>query len=103
MVLGFLFSHSFLPKSWISLALNDSQDRTVEFDGAGNILPERLPTTDCAAVLKIEYRYLLWPGLFPGWRALAAVGCGEAPPTSSHHYSANRFILNVLQAQSISA
>jgi len=52
-----LFSYNFLPKSWIYLAVNEIQDRSDELDSKGNVIPNRLHTTDRAAVLKIKYLY----------------------------------------------
>lgn len=56
-IAGFLFSYNFLPKSWIYLALNEVQDRSDQFDKSGNLLPNRLHTTDRAGVFKIKYLY----------------------------------------------
>jgi hypothetical protein len=56
-VLGSLFSHSFLPKSWIYLALNESQDRSDESDNAGYLPPKRPHIVDRAAVLKVNHPY----------------------------------------------
>ena len=57
LIVGFLFSWNFLPKSWIYFAINDFQDRSDEFDTNGNLLPSRLHVTNRAAVLKIKYLY----------------------------------------------
>jgi hypothetical protein len=54
---GLLFSYNFLPKSWIYLAINEIQDRSDEFDSKGNLQPNRLHTTNRAAVFKIKYLY----------------------------------------------
>ncbi|MBM4176712.1 MAG: carbohydrate binding family 9 domain-containing protein, partial [Ignavibacteria bacterium] len=43
---GLLFSYNFLPKSWIYLAVNEIQDRSDELDSKGNVIPNRLHTTD---------------------------------------------------------
>ncbi|MDL1891418.1 hypothetical protein FBQ87_00800 [Sphingobacteriales bacterium CHB3] len=45
-MLGFLFSYDFLPKSRIYLAVNEVRNRADECDGGGNILPPvcTLPT-----------------------------------------------------------
>ena len=56
-IAGFLFSYNFFPKSWIYLALNEVQDRSDQFDKSGNLLPNRLHTTDRAGVFKIKYLY----------------------------------------------
>ncbi|MFH0989638.1 MAG: DUF5916 domain-containing protein [bacterium] len=58
-VAGFLFSYSFLPKSWIYLAVNEIHDRSEEYDRAGLTLPNRLHVTDRASVFKIKYLYYL--------------------------------------------
>jgi len=54
---GFLFSWNFLPKSWIYLALNEFRDRSDEYDSYNNLLPNRMHTTNRAAVFKIKYLY----------------------------------------------
>ncbi|MEX2189634.1 MAG: DUF5916 domain-containing protein [Bacteroidota bacterium] len=56
-ILGFLFSYNFLPKSWIYFAVNELRDRSLELDGLGVQLPNRLHVTDRAAVLKLKYLY----------------------------------------------
>lgn len=56
-VLGFLFSWNFSPKSWIYFAVNELRDRGDEYDVSGNILPARMHTTNRAAVLKVKYLY----------------------------------------------
>ena len=57
---GFLFSYSFLPKSWIYLALNEDRDRfSDEYDAVGNLLPNRMHTVSRAGVFKIKYLYYL--------------------------------------------
>lgn len=56
-ILGFLFSYNFSPKSWIYLALNELRDRYREYDNAGNILVDRMQVVNRAAVLKIKYLY----------------------------------------------
>lgn len=58
-IYGFLVSYNVLPKSWIYLAINETQDRSEEIDGAGTLLPKRLHTTARAAVLKAKYLYYL--------------------------------------------
>lgn len=54
---GLLFSYSFLPKSWIYLAINEIRDRSDEFGPSGLILPNTLHVTDRVSVLKIKYLY----------------------------------------------
>jgi hypothetical protein len=56
-IVGFLFSYNFLPKSWIYFAINDVRDRADEFDAAGNLLPSRMHVTSRAGVLKVKYLY----------------------------------------------
>jgi len=58
-IVGFLFSYNFLPKSWIYLAYNDFQERGPEYDDFGNQLRTRLHTTERASVVKIKYLYYL--------------------------------------------
>jgi len=57
MIIGFLFSYNFLPKSWIYFAINEVRDRSDEFDLSGTLLPNRLHVTDRASVLKLKYLY----------------------------------------------
>ncbi|MBI3006280.1 MAG: carbohydrate binding family 9 domain-containing protein [Ignavibacteriales bacterium] len=56
-IAGLLFSYSFLPKSWIYLAVNEIQDRRLEHDTFGNVLLERMHTTARAGVFKLKYLY----------------------------------------------
>lgn len=56
-IFGALFSYSFLPKSWIYLAINELHDRSDQFDPAGSLLPNTLHVTDRVSVLKIKYLY----------------------------------------------
>lgn len=56
-VVGFLFSYNFSPKSWIYFAVNDVKDRSTEYDEQGNLLPLRLHSIARAAVLKVKYLY----------------------------------------------
>jgi hypothetical protein len=57
MIFGFLFSYSFLPKSWVYLAVNELRDRSDQFDPAGDLLPNTLHVTDRVSVLKVKYLY----------------------------------------------
>ena len=57
LIFGFLFSYSFLPKSWIYLAINEVRDRSDQFDPAGVLLPNTLHVTDRVSVLKVKYLY----------------------------------------------
>jgi hypothetical protein len=54
---GLLFSYNFRPKSWIYFAVNELQDRSDEFDGAGQLLRNRLHTIDRVSVLKLKYLF----------------------------------------------
>lgn len=56
-IVGFLFSYNFSPKSWIYLAVNELQDRSEEYDAQGNPLPRRMHVRDRAGVFKINYLY----------------------------------------------
>jgi hypothetical protein len=56
-IFGFLFSYSFLPKSWIYLAVNEIRDRGDRFDTSGILLPSTLHVADRVGVLKIKYLY----------------------------------------------
>lgn len=56
-IIGFLFSYSFLPKSWIYLAINEVRDRSDEYNSLGMLLPNRLHVTDRVSVLKVKYLY----------------------------------------------
>jgi hypothetical protein len=57
MIIGFLFSYQFLPKSWIYFAINEVRDRRDEYDAGGNLLPNRLHVTDRVGVMKVKYLY----------------------------------------------
>jgi len=56
-IFGALFSYSFLPKSWIYLAVNELRNRSDQFDPNGILLPNRLHVTDRESVFKIKYLY----------------------------------------------
>ncbi len=56
-IVGFLFSWNFLPKSWIYFAINEFQDRSDQYDAENNLLPNTMHTTDRAAIFKIKYLY----------------------------------------------
>lgn len=56
-IVGFLFSWNFLPKSWIYFAINEFQDRSNQYDANNNLLPNTMHTTDRAGVFKIKYLY----------------------------------------------
>jgi hypothetical protein len=57
LIVGFLFSWNFLPKSWVYFAINDYRDRSDEYDLNDNLLPNSLHVTNRAAVLKLKYLY----------------------------------------------
>lgn len=57
LMIGFLFSYNFSPKSWIYFAVNEIQDRSNEFDALGNQLPSSLHVVDRVGVFKIKYLY----------------------------------------------
>ncbi|MCU7496884.1 MAG: carbohydrate binding family 9 domain-containing protein [Ignavibacteria bacterium] len=58
LIVGFLFSYNFLPKSWIYFAYNESQSRLPLLDGEGKELPVyKMKVTDRASVFKIKYLY----------------------------------------------
>jgi hypothetical protein len=57
LIFGFLFSYSFLPKSWIYLAVNEIRDRSDQFGAGGVLLPNTLHVTDRISVLKVKYLY----------------------------------------------
>ncbi|MBX2991828.1 MAG: carbohydrate binding family 9 domain-containing protein [Bacteroidetes bacterium] len=57
-IVGFLFSYNFLPKSWMYLAVNEVRNRDEEYDGGGNLLTSRMHLAERAAVLKVKYLYL---------------------------------------------
>jgi hypothetical protein len=56
-VVGFLFSYNFLPKSWIYVAVNEISDRSNEFDPTNKLLPNRIHVVDRVGVLKVKYLY----------------------------------------------
>jgi len=56
-ILGFLFSYNFSPKSWIYFAVNEISDRSDQMDAAGNKLPTKMHVIDRVGVLKVKYLY----------------------------------------------
>ncbi|TAK58355.1 MAG: hydrolase [Bacteroidetes bacterium] len=58
-IVGALFSYSFLPKSWIYFAYNEISDRSREYDALGNTLERRMHTVNRAGVFKVKYLYYL--------------------------------------------
>jgi len=57
LIVGFLFSYNFSPKSWIYLAINEIQDRSNRYGETGIVLPNALHTVSRAGVLKVKYLY----------------------------------------------
>jgi hypothetical protein len=57
-IVGVLFSYSFLPKSWIYFAVNELRERVDRMDAVGG-LSRPLQLVDRAAVLKLKYLYYL--------------------------------------------
>lgn len=57
LIVGFLFSWNFLPKSWVYFAINDYRDRSDQYDVNDDLLPNKLHVTNRAAVLKLKYLY----------------------------------------------
>lgn len=56
-IVGFLLSYNFLPKSWIYIAMNDFQDRSEQYNSANLPMPNRMHVVDRAGVVKIKYLY----------------------------------------------
>lgn len=56
-LVGFLFSYNFSPKSWIYFAFNEAHQRSGDFNNAGNISGYTMKLSQRAAVLKIKYLY----------------------------------------------
>ncbi len=56
-ILGFLLSYNFAPKSWIYFAINEVRERTEYLDQYRMERPMRMQTTDRAGALKIKYLY----------------------------------------------
>ena len=56
-IVGFLFSYNFLPKSWIYLAYNEVQQREEMFNESGASMGYKMHVTDRASVVKIKYLY----------------------------------------------
>ncbi len=54
---GFLFSYNFSPKSWIYFAYNELDNRSDQYDAAGNLLPQKMHVAARAGVFKIKYLY----------------------------------------------
>jgi hypothetical protein len=58
-IVGFLFSYNFLPKSWIYLALNEVREKRDILDAAQVRIGRKMETADRAGVVKIKYLYYL--------------------------------------------
>jgi hypothetical protein len=58
-IVGFLFSYNFLPKSWIYLALNEVQERRDITDANGLTVGRRMEVAGRAGVTKLKYLYYL--------------------------------------------
>lgn len=56
-LLGFLFSYNFSPKSWIYFAINEVRDRSKRYDRKGNPLPEKMHIEERVSVFKVKYLY----------------------------------------------
>ncbi len=56
-IVGFLFSYNFSPKSWIYFAINEIQDRSNRYDSADKLLPQRMHLVNRVGVFKIKYLY----------------------------------------------
>lgn len=59
LIIGFLFSWNYSPKSWIYLAINETMDRSLQYDFFGNTLDRKLHTIDRTSVIKLNYLYYL--------------------------------------------
>ena len=57
LILGFLFSYNFSPKSWIYFAINEIRDRSDQYDSVGNLKPKKLHVLDRVSVFKLKYLY----------------------------------------------
>ncbi len=57
MIIGFLFSWNFSPKSWAYFAVNEFKTQFEEFDQNGNLVSRSLKTSDRVGVFKIRYLY----------------------------------------------
>jgi hypothetical protein len=58
-IVGFLFSYNFLPKSWIYLALNEVRERRDVLNAAQVPIGRRMETADRVGVMKVKYLYYL--------------------------------------------
>ena len=58
-IVGFLVSYSFAPKSWLYLAFNEIQSREYEEDSFGKKQPMQMKLLDRVMVFKFKYLYYL--------------------------------------------
>jgi len=58
-IIGFLFSYNFLPKSWVYLALNEVQERRDVPGANGLSMKRQMEVAGRAGVVKIKYLYYL--------------------------------------------
>ncbi|MDP4190077.1 MAG: DUF5916 domain-containing protein [Bacteroidota bacterium] len=56
-IIGFLFSYNFSPKSWIYFAYNEVQNRDPYYDNNEHELPRIMRVTERASVVKVNYLY----------------------------------------------
>jgi len=56
-IIGFLFSYNFSPKSWIYFAINEVRDRSEQYDNNDTLLPRQMHVKNRAGVFKIKYLY----------------------------------------------
>ena len=56
-IIGFLFSYNFSPKSWLYLAVNEFHNRTDQYDTMGNYTSRPMQLTEQVGVLKVRYLY----------------------------------------------
>jgi hypothetical protein len=56
-IVGFLFSYQFSPKSWLYLAINEIQDRSPFTDKNNQLILDKMNIRERAGVFKIKYLY----------------------------------------------
>ncbi|MHC1738814.1 MAG: DUF5916 domain-containing protein [Ignavibacteriaceae bacterium] len=59
MIVGFLFSYNFSPKSWIYFAVNEIHNRQDEVDPFGKFVQRKFMLDERVMVLKLKYLYYL--------------------------------------------
>jgi len=59
MIVGFLFSYNFSPKSWIYFAVNEIHSRQDEYDRFGKFVQRKFILDERVMVLKLKYLYYL--------------------------------------------